>query len=80
MIRVRGLKQKDLKNRSSKHLRFMAGPGTKPAIWSMSNEALKAYAAKCDRGNAFEAELNRRANNAAKRKTPRPAKIKPTEN
>lgn len=77
MTRVRGMFQKDLKNRSSKHLRFMTGAGTKPAIWSYSNEALKKLSAENNaKGNCYEAELNRRSKNAAKRKTPRLASKK----
>ena len=61
MTRVRDLFQKSLKNRSSKHLRFMTGPGTKPAIWGWSNECLRAQAAECkDANNPYDRELNRR--------------------
>ena len=79
MIRVRGMFQKSLKNRSSKQLGFMTGPGTKPALWSWSGEALRAASASCEssKGNPFEAEIQRRLKNAAKRKTPRlPCKSK----
>jgi len=79
MIRVRGLFQKALKNRSSKHLKFMTGPGHKPVLWSWSNEALQKMSSSSEsKGNAYEKELNRRSRNAAKRKTPRPASSKKT--
>lgn len=73
MKHVRGLFQKELKNRSSKHLYFagLVGPGTKPATWSMSNDALQQLA-KGSKGSVYDAELERRQKNAAKRKTPRP--------
>lgn len=71
MIRVRNIPTKSSKNRSSKHL--MCLTKMKPATWSMSNEALmqmsKAFGSKF---NEYEAELERRAKNRAKRKTPRP--------
>lgn len=62
MTRVRGLYQKSLKNRSSKHLRFMTGPGTKPAILGWSNERLAAQAAECKNpnNNTYANELERR--------------------
>lgn len=74
MIRVRGLEQKQTSsNRSSKHLRILAG--FKPAIWGWNRAALEEAAHKCENvkgGNIYEEELTRRANNAAKRKMPRP--------
>ena len=75
MVRVRGLFQKDLKNRSSKNI--MCLTKHKPAIWSMSNDALAAMSkAAGSKYNDYEAELERRAKNRAKRKTPRPTKTK----
>lgn len=69
--------QKQLKNRSSKHLGWLTGPGTKPILWSWSNEQLNEYSKRCEaKSNPYEAELNRRARNAAKRKTPRPSNKK----
>lgn len=81
MKHVRGLFQKELKNRSSKHLYFagLVGPGTKPATWSMSNEALKQLG-QGSKGSVYDAELNRREKNAAKRKTPRPQSAKKKDN
>lgn len=71
MIRVRNIPSKSSKNRSSKHL--MCLTGMKPAIWSMSNEALAQMSkASGTKANDYEAELERRARNRAKRKTPRP--------
>lgn len=72
---VRGLFQKYLKNRSSKDLYFagLIGPGTKPAIWGWSNEALHQASVKAGgKNNIYDRELTRRAKNASKRKTPRP--------
>ena len=75
MVRVRGLFQKELKNRSSKHL--MCLTRMKPAVYSMSNEELtKMSKAVETKANDYEAELERRARNRAKRKTPRPASKK----
>lgn len=75
MVRVRGLYQKAAKNRSSKNL--MCLTRMKPAIWSMSNEALAQMSkASGTKANDYEAELERRARNRAKRKTPRPASKK----
>jgi hypothetical protein len=77
MIRVRGLEQKQTRNRSSKHLRILAG--FKPAIWGWNKEALEEAAHKCENckgGNMYEEEIQRRLNNAAKRKTPRPVSPK----
>ena len=72
MTRVRGLTQVNAKNRSSKQLRWMTGPGTKPITWSMSGEALRAAAKDAKKGNIYDAEILRRKRNAEKRKTPRP--------
>lgn len=75
MVRVRGLYQKDLKNRSSKHL--MRLTRMKPIVCSMSNEALAQLSKASEtKANEYEAELERRARNRAKRKTPRPASKK----
>ena len=75
MVRVRGLYQKDLKNRSSKHL--MCLTRMKPIVWSMSNEALVQLSKASEtKANEYEAELERRARNRSKRKTPRPASKK----
>ena len=75
MVRVRGLYQKDLKNRSSKHL--MRLTRMKPIVWSMSNEALAQLSKASEtKANEYEAELERRARNRAKRKTPRPTSKK----
>lgn len=75
MKRIRGIYSKYSPNKSCKDLYFsgMIGVGTKPAIWGWSNEKLRdASAATGQRGNIYDKELNRRAKNAAKRKTPRP--------
>ena len=75
MVRVRGLYQKTAKNRSSKDL--MCLTRMKPAVYSMSNEELaKMSKAVETKANDYEAELERRARNRAKRKTPRPASKK----
>lgn len=75
MIRVRNIPSKSSKNRSSKHL--MCLTRMKPAVYSMSNEELaKMSKAVETKANDYEAELERRARNRAKRKTPRPASKK----
>lgn len=54
--------QKQLKNRSTKDIRWLVGPGTKPIERSMSGERLKQLANECkSAGNRWSAELNRRA-------------------
>lgn len=59
MIRVSGMFQKDLKNRSSKHLKFMTGPGTKSVLRCVSGDQLKKWAANMVKG--AQDEINRRA-------------------
>lgn len=77
MTRVRNLFQKELKNRSSKHLRSLTGPGKKPAVMSMSNETLQQLSKHCNnKGNVYDKELQRRTKLREKRKTPRPQSVK----
>lgn len=64
MVRVRELFQKDLKNRSSKHLKFMTGPGTKSILKCVSNEQLKRWVAAEVKGAAKE--LRRRESKNSK--------------
>lgn len=74
MIRVRGLEQKQTRNRSSKHLKVLTG--FKPGLWSMNATEVAELAktvGDSKGGNMYEEELQRRQNCAAKRKTPRPA-------
>lgn len=63
MIRVRGLSQKDLRNRSSKHLICLTK--MKPAVMSMSNEKLDKLVASGDRDAI--AEKKRRDKKRAKK-------------
>lgn len=65
MTRVTGLRQNNLRNRSSKHLRWMTGPGTKNILRSYSNEALQKLANNNSPGAA--AEIKRRADKRAKK-------------
>lgn len=65
MTRVTGLRQNNLRNRSSKHLRWLTGPGTKNILRSYSNEALQEAAKNNSPGAA--AEIKRRADKKAKR-------------
>lgn len=77
MIRVSGLEQKQTKNRSSKHLKVLTG--LKSSLTSMSGEELSISARKIGTvkgGNVFDEEIQRRENNASKRKTPRPKRSK----
>ena len=53
--------QKQLKNRSSKDINWLVGPGTKPIERSMSKEQLKKLAQERKGKNRWDAELSRRA-------------------
>jgi len=72
MVRVSGLFQKQLKNRSSKDLICLTK--MKPAVMSMSNEKLDKLVAAGDR--MAVAEKKRRAK---PRKTPRPKSKKSSD-
>lgn len=63
MVRVTGLVQKDLRNRSSKHLICLTK--MKPAVMSMSNEKLDKLVASGDRDAI--AEKKRRDKKRAKK-------------
>lgn len=65
MTRVTGLRQNNLRNRSSKHLRWMTGAGHKNILRTFSNERLQQLA----NNNAVGAakELKRRADKKAKK-------------
>jgi hypothetical protein len=78
MRRIPGSHVPNIKNRSSKHLGCLTK--MKSALWSMSGDALKTLSKSYNgKFNIFDAEIERRARNADKRKTPRPSSKKNIE-
>lgn len=58
MVRMHGIFQKDLKNRSSKHLIWFTGPGHKDILRKVSNTQLEKWVHQEVRG--ADKEMRRR--------------------
>jgi len=67
--------EKQLKNRSSKHLSWLTGPSNKPYVRSMSKAALTEFAKNSkDKNNIYDQELRRRAKKNAKKNGTAPSR------